>query len=76
MELQETGHDVDYSLPSSAEVKNEQNYTSALPVCLCLNVGQRVKFTVTLNGRKKVIKFWYMTATNTLQEMIYRSCIY
>jgi len=75
MEIQETGHDVDYSHPSSAEVKNEENYTSTPPVCLYLNGGQRDKLTVNLQT-EKVIKFWYMTATNTLQEMLYRSSIF
>ena len=63
MEIQETGHDVDYSHPSSAEVKNEENYTSTPPVCLYLNGGQRDKFTVNLQT-EKAIKFWYMTATH------------
>lgn len=40
------GHEADHSTPSTDKVKNEQNYTSSLPICL--HVVDRNNFTFSL----------------------------
>jgi hypothetical protein len=64
------GHETDHTSPSSAEIRNEYNYTSILMVLCSIKHHRKVRFQVLMVANTKFVVFWVVAPYSLVDDYI------